>query len=118
MRRRKGFTITELLVAMALIIFIMYILAEAFSAGSTAFRNLKAIGDMNEKLRTTGQMLRRDLERDHFDGKRRISDPDFWMNGPPTEGFLRIFQVSQGISEGIDRDGNVSYRAVDHGLHF
>ena len=46
MRRRTAFTITELLVVMALIVFIMYILAEAFSAGSTAFRNLKDLSPM------------------------------------------------------------------------
>src|SRR5207253_1534250 len=94
MRRRTAFTITELLVAMALIVFIMYILAEAFSAGSTAFRNLKAIGDMNEKLRSTGQILRSNLQRDHFEDKRRVSDPDFWKDGPPRAGFLRIYNGS------------------------
>src|SRR5687767_6919761 len=94
LRRRAAFTITELLVAMALIIFIMYILAEAFSAGSTAFRNLKAIGDMNEKLRTTGTLLRRHLERDHFEDKKRVSDPDFWKDGPPRAGFLRLYNGS------------------------
>jgi prepilin-type N-terminal cleavage/methylation domain-containing protein len=126
MRRRKGFTITELLVAMALIVFIMYILAEAFSAGSSAFRNLKAIGDMNEKLRGTSQTLRRFLQADHFEDKRRVSDPDFWKDGPPRAGFLRIYNGSPASTtptqpyyyEGVDLDGNVSYRAVDHGLHF
>src|SRR4051794_611441 len=129
MRRRKAFTITELLVAMALIVFIMYILAEAFSAGSSAFRNLKAIGDMNEKLRTTSQTLRKYLQSDHFDGKRRLSDPDFWKDGPPREGFLRIYNGSAPsllkydptmpyTIEGYDLDGNDSYRAVDHALHF
>lgn len=128
MRRRSGFTITELLVAMALIVFIMYILAEAFSAGSSAFRNLKAIGDLNEKLRTSGQTIRRALQADHFEDKRRVSDPDFWKSGPPNAGFLRLWQgSSDGMTpdglpaanrEGIDADGNVSARAVDHGLHF
>ena len=65
MRRRQAFTIVELLVAMALIVFIMYILAEAFSAGATAFRNLKAVGDMNEKLRTTTTVLRKYLGSDY-----------------------------------------------------
>src|SRR5262249_7526127 len=114
------------LVAMALIIFIMYILAEAFSAGSAAFRNLKAIGDMNEKLRNTGTLLRKHLERDHFEDKKRLSDPDFWKDGPPRAGFLRIYQGSTlsnkstdpYYDEGTDADGNSSARAVDHGLHF
>jgi type II secretory pathway pseudopilin PulG len=129
MRRRRGFTITELLVAMALIIFIMYILADAFSAGTSAFRSLKAIGDMNERLRTTTTILRRYLSADHFDGKRRLSDPNFWQNGPPREGFIRIWHNSALVpapapagtpylSEGTDLDLNPSYRAVDHGLHF
>lgn len=123
---RPAFTITELLVAMALIIFIMYILAEAFGAGSTAFRNLKAIGDMNEKLRSAGGMLRRDLQADHFEDKRRVSDPDFWKEGPPRRGFLRIYNATAlsttagapYFKEGLDADNNPSARAVDHGLHF
>src|SRR6187455_1903740 len=104
MRRqhRRGFTITELLVAMALIIFIMYILAEAFSAGSSAFRNLKAIGDMNEKLRTTTNILRKYLSADHFDGRKRASDLDFWRDGPPKQGFMRIYNGSDSTFEGVD----------------
>src|SRR5688500_6460688 len=102
MRRRQGFTITELLVAMALIVFIMYILAEAFSAGSSAFRNHKAIGDMNEKLRTASQTLRNLLETDHIEGKKRMRDPNFWKEGPPREGFFRLWQTSDGIYEGED----------------
>src|SRR5262249_9467667 len=123
MRRRRGFTITELLVVMALIVFIMYILAEAFAAGAGAFRNRKAIGDMNEKLRSTSLLLRRGLQADRFEDKRRISDPDFWKNGPPGAGFLRVYNGSPYSTkptdpyyyEGLDLDGNYSARAVDHG---
>src|SRR5262245_61577955 len=51
MRRRSGFTIVELLVAMALILFIMAILSEAFVAGLKSVRDLKAVADMAERLR-------------------------------------------------------------------
>ncbi|MCI0701035.1 MAG: prepilin-type N-terminal cleavage/methylation domain-containing protein [Planctomycetia bacterium] len=71
---RRGFTLIELLVAMALIVFIMVILSEAFAAGLEAFRNLKAIGDQQEKLRTAAQTLRRDLQSAHFDSMRRVMD--------------------------------------------
>jgi hypothetical protein len=116
----------ELLVAMALIIFIMYILAEAFSAGATAFRSLKAIGDMNERLRMASNTLRRLLAADHFEGKKRLSDPGFWKDGPPREGFFRIVQYSQAgkpyngavVDEGADLDGNGSYRSTNFVLHF
>ena len=115
---RAAFTIIELLVAMALIIFIMYILAEAFAAGTTAFRNLKAIGDMNERLRSAGTTLRRYLQADHFDGRRRLSDIDFWKNGPPQEGFFRIVQSGLSNFEGNDLDGLSSFSSHTQALHF
>src|SRR5262245_46777387 len=65
--RRQGFTVVELLVAMALIVFIMTILSEAFSAGLKTFRDLKAAGDMSERLRSATTVLRSDLlAADHF----------------------------------------------------
>src|SRR5215470_12248703 len=97
MRRRQGFTLVELLVSVALIIFIMSILAEAFSSAAETFRSLKAIGDLQEKLRTASSILRRDLSADHFDGKRRLSDPNMLRFAPPKEGFFRIWQGSAPV---------------------
>jgi hypothetical protein len=80
---------------------------------------------MEEKLRLAATALRKDLTADHFEGKRRLSDPNFWLVGPPREGFFRIWQGSvlgspnaQYALEGVDSDGNPSFRAVDHTLHF
>jgi prepilin-type N-terminal cleavage/methylation domain-containing protein len=124
---RPAFTLVEMLVAMALILFIMVILSEAFVAGLEAFRQLKAIGDMEERLRAASIELRRDLNADHFEGRRRLSDPNFW-NVPVREGFFQIIQVTPYMlpagpdkgywQEGVDTDGNTSYRAIDHRLHF
>ncbi|MFQ3594068.1 MAG: hypothetical protein SNJ82_12885 [Gemmataceae bacterium] len=58
---RPGFTITELLVALALIVFIMSILATAFSAASKSVSDLKAANELAEKLRGIMTLLRRDL---------------------------------------------------------
>jgi prepilin-type N-terminal cleavage/methylation domain-containing protein len=134
MRRRSGFTITELLVAMALIVFVMSILATAFSEGMQTFRRLKGIGDMNQRLRTVSSMLQDDLQSPHLEGRRRLSDLNFWTttalpaeNGPPREGFVRIWQGSplSGTAgapyylEGADLDYQIpSVRATDHILHF
>jgi hypothetical protein len=92
---RPAFTLVEMLVATALIMFIMLILSEAFVAGLEAFRTLKGIGDMEERLRSVVTPLRADLAADHFEGRRRLSDPNFWNMGSPREGFVN---VTQGFS--------------------
>jgi len=131
-RRRQAFTLVELMVAMALIIFIMAILSEAFVVGMKTFRDLKAVGDMDQNLRTITVNIRGDLSSDHFEGRRRLSDPTFWAQGIPREGFFRALQMTPvqatvpvgGIAapgyydEGPDGDGNHSFVATDHRLHF
>src|SRR5262245_65731500 len=49
--KSQGFTIVELLLAMAQITLIMSILSNAFVEGLETFRHLKAIGDLEERLR-------------------------------------------------------------------
>src|SRR5262245_14730178 len=93
---RRAFSLVELLVAMALIIFIMAVLSTAFAAASKAFRDLKAAGDLAERLRGVMTMLRRDLMHPHFNGSTRLSKGDVWRSQttpqPPTEGFFRVYQ--------------------------
>ena len=131
--RRGGFTIVELLVAMALIMFMMAILSTAFVAAGKAVRDLKAAGDLAERLRQASGILRRDLAADHFEGKKRLSGPNFWDDGPPREGFFRLYQGSPPgsadyVREGVDPSELQivdptwrlldTYRATDHALHF
>ena len=127
--RRTGFTIVELLVALALIVFIMSILAEMFAVASQSFRRLKAVGDMAERLRSARSIIIADLTADHFERKKRLSDPTFWQSGPPKQGFFRIYHNSAPSTtntaapyflEGLDLGNNnmPSYRASDHVLHF
>jgi prepilin-type N-terminal cleavage/methylation domain-containing protein len=117
MPKRRAFTLMEMLVAMALAVFIMVILSEAFVAGLEALRRIKAVGDLNDELRTAATVLRRDLGADHFEGRRRLSDAGFWNQGPPREGFFRLYQGSASTLEGVDGWGVPSHRAVDHRLH-
>jgi hypothetical protein len=100
--RRAAFTLVEMLVATALIMFIMLILSEAFVAGLNAFRTLKGIGDAEERIRIAVTPLREDLRGDHFDGRRRLSDPMFWNQGSPREGFVNVTQgffVTAGLTD-------------------
>jgi hypothetical protein len=115
-----------MLVATALVIFIMVILTQAFGTGMDALRQLKTIGDMQEKLRTASIIISRDLAGNHItdtNGPRTVSGFN-WSNGPPTDGFFRIWHgtgplnAAYGGYEGIDGDQLPSYRVTDHILHF
>src|SRR5262245_53461910 len=128
MRHRQGFTLTELLVSMALIIFIMTILSEAFAAALESFRLMKAAGDMQERLRSVANVLRRDLQADHFTPDTdpltsivrtgRLSSLDLAVQSPPTAGgFFRIYQGS--VPTYIqDMDGFYVGTATNQCLHF
>lgn len=127
MRRRSALTIVEMLVTMALIVFVLTILVTAFSEGMKTFRGLKGVGDMNRRLRIAETLLENDLKADHFEGRKRLSDTRFW-DAPPRNGFFRIWQGSviqpvggsgPYVDEGTDTDFTVqSARATDHMLHF
>ena len=58
-------------------VYIRYVIAEAFGAGATAFRDLPTIGDMNEKLRSSTELIDRYLDADHFDGRHERETSQF-----------------------------------------
>jgi prepilin-type N-terminal cleavage/methylation domain-containing protein len=93
MRRRHGFSLVELLVAMALVIFIMTIISEAFVAGLESVRLLKAQSDMQANLRVAATALRSDLTDPHFIGYGpKLSDQNLSINPPGSWGYFRIMQ--------------------------
>jgi type II secretory pathway pseudopilin PulG len=71
--RRSGLTLVEMLIALALTIFLMAILSEAFVVGLNSMSRLKALSDLETQLRITANLLRKDLQADHFEGGRRLS---------------------------------------------
>lgn len=124
-RRRTAFTLVEMLVAAALIIFMMWIISTAFQKGLEAFSTLKTAGDMQEKLRGAATVIRRDLTRPHFStdnkefngedlGDQKL-DNGSWT--PPTEGYFRIFQTVNRSPDGFDPDDPtltaMHYRVAD-----
>jgi prepilin-type N-terminal cleavage/methylation domain-containing protein len=125
--RRTGFTLVEMLVAMALTVFVMAILSQAFVAALETFSGLKSLGDMNQNLRTAMNVIMADLTQEHIDGGRKLSDPGL-QNDRPREGY---FMIRQGTAvdgnpansslyqfEGLDADGLESRRAVNHVMQF
>jgi type II secretory pathway pseudopilin PulG len=116
-RPRHGLTLVEMLVATALIIFVMTILASVFTAGISALRNLRGVGSLQDQLRTATNVLRRDLAEPHFGRETTsLAGPylsqqrlDLYDWSPPRQGFFRIWQGAPSVIEGLDGDGNASY---------
>ena len=99
-KSRAGFTLVEMMVVMALTMFVMVILSQAFVTSLDTFSAIKGIGDMQQNLRVATTLLRDDLRNDHFPGKRRLSDVDLTTGQsliamqPPQAGFFALIQGS------------------------
>jgi hypothetical protein len=115
-----------MMVALALTIFMMAILSEAFVVGLESFRRLKGIADLDSNLRTAANLLRRDLRANHFEGNLRVSDL-FGRTGS-THPDLGFFCVGEGynpttrtpqasVLEGFDANNLPSFRDTDDFLH-
>ena len=78
-------------------------------------------------MRAATTLLNRDLDLDHFEGRRRLSDTNFYNTTysqvPPAKGFFRIYQgpltaaQQTALNEGA-ADGVTSRRRTNHILHF
>lgn len=119
--RIKAFTLVELMVSMAIIIFMLSIMSQAFVIATTCMSGLKGVGELLDKGRPVLAVLQKDLSAYHFDGYRRLSDENFWENGPPRQGYFQIYEGGTTSYEGTTTDG-VNYQrsgsAADHRLAF
>jgi len=104
---RNAFTLVELMVAMALIILMLSIMSQAFVIATGVMQGLKEVADMQEKIRPAITLLQRDLGANHFEGSKKLSDLEFWDNGPPKEGYFMLWQ-DQAFEPviGVEPSGN------------
>ena len=120
-KSKKGFTLVELLVSMAIIIFMLSIMSQAFVIATTCMSGLKGVGELLDKGRPVLAVLQKDLSAYHFDGNKRLSDPDFWDNGPPRQGYFQISEGGNTAVEGFTTDGVTYQRSgstANHRLAF
>ena len=98
---RRGFTLVELLVSVALCIMIMAILATAFSIALDTLSLLKSIATLTKEQQAANTIMTRDFEAQHLEGPAgetvRVSDSfvatQAW-SGNELKGFLRVRQGS------------------------
>jgi type II secretory pathway pseudopilin PulG len=118
---RNAFTLVELMVAMALIILMLSIMSQAFVIATGTMQGLKEVADMQEKIRPAITLLQRDLGANHFEGSKKLSDPEFWDNGPPKEGYFMLWQdKANDVAEGATNNVTFSQSAAaaNHMLAF
>jgi hypothetical protein len=100
---RRGFTLTEMLVATALTMFIMAIISAAYRAGLDTFSKLNTANQLQQKLTNASKIIERDLGADHFDGPYgpvanrggpKLSDQRLDLLGwrPPAVGYFYLYQ--------------------------
>ena len=118
---RNAFTLVELMVAMALIILMLSIMSQAFVIATGVMQGLKEVADMQEKIRPAITLLQRDLGANHFEGSKKLSDLEFWDNGPPKEGYFMLWQdKASDVAEGVTNNVTFSQSAAlaNHMLAF
>lgn len=129
-RRRRGYTLVEVMVALGLSVLTMWILAEAFRIGLEMIGQARAQAQLMTQLDAVGAVLQRDLVYAHPflpDDNRpnrglRLSDQrvDLLASGgwtPPLGGFFRIISTSPSVL-GSDSEGWPIYTSSNHALHF
>lgn len=100
---RPAFTLTEMMVATGLILFIMAIISTAFRSGIDTFSKLNTTGKLQEQLGNAQRIIQRDLSADHFEPNPngagfsgpRLSDQRLDRVGwtPPNTGYFIAWQT-------------------------
>lgn len=71
--RRSGFTLVELMVSAAVSVTIMAVLATVFQTGIEVMRDMRSLGKLQDQLRATSEIIRRDLQADHFVARDKLN---------------------------------------------
>ncbi|MEZ6142276.1 MAG: hypothetical protein R3B84_17085 [Zavarzinella sp.] len=126
---RHAFTLTEMMVATALCLFIMALISVGFGRGLDTFSKLRSVGLLQDRLRSASTVIKRDLASNHFQGPfesgfsgPRLSDQRMDRIGwrPPQGGYFYLEQGSAAPAtiEGYDPERIWSTRAIDHRMSF
>jgi type II secretory pathway pseudopilin PulG len=111
---RRGITLIEMMVAMALALGIMLILTESFKMALDFVRGAHSTGELMSQLNSAGLLLTRDMQAEHFmdegaakpNGGKRLADQRIDQAGwtPPVGGFFRIVAPAVGVEQ-VDPQG-------------
>ncbi|HVK14021.1 MAG TPA: hypothetical protein VM597_35085 [Gemmataceae bacterium] len=109
---RPAFTLTEMMVATALCLFLMLVISQAFGAATKTFQTVRTAGQLQERLRGGITVIRRDLASDHFGplhgtlGGPKLSNQQMHLLGwtPPEVGYFEM--GLPGVASGVEHKGS------------
>lgn len=90
-RRRRGFTLVELLVAVALVVLMMTMFAEIFALATDAVSTQRGIAANDQKIRTFTTLLRTDIEARTFRDVMPFQTVDMTPPGEEVNAFNNVF---------------------------
>lgn len=115
-RNRRGFTLVELLVSVALTVFMLTLFATLFSAGNDAVRIARGTSEVDRTVQSAITKLRRDLQfvyvGDNVSLGKAFSAPD----QVPTAGYFTIEENMPGSPPPYLSDNNASNSIYDPSL--
>ncbi|WP_439621751.1 PulJ/GspJ family protein [Gemmata sp.] len=124
---RRGITLIEMMVAMALALGIMLILTESFKMALDFVRGAHSTGELMSQLNSSGILMTRDMQADHFidasGNPAKLSNQRLDLPGwtPPPGGFFRIYAPDPGpdpLSPSDAQGFKINAPATNHQLHF
>ncbi|HVJ82042.1 MAG TPA: type II secretion system protein [Planctomycetia bacterium] len=107
--RRTGFTLVEMLVAVALTLFIMGLFAVLMQSATRGVREAKGIASIDQKLRNAVGAIRTDLRQVFLaNNGSRFSPAELFTRADriPTHGFFVVEANDRALHQGIDDRGN------------
>lgn len=101
-RKEHGFTLTELIVAMAMAVIVMAALYSTFKSQQDSYVNQEVVAEMQQNLRAALYMIGRDIRIAGYDPSE-LADAGIVSAGPNSINFT--FDINDGIDN--DADGTV-----------
>jgi type II secretory pathway pseudopilin PulG len=106
---RSGFTLVEMLVAVALTLFILGLFAMLMQSAMQGVRDAKGINAVDQKLRNAVTLIKADLRQVYLaNGGTRFSPAELFTRRDrvPTAGYFSLYENSRALPQGMDQYGN------------
>jgi prepilin-type N-terminal cleavage/methylation domain-containing protein len=107
--KRAGFTLVEMLVAVALILFILGLFALLMQSAMQGVRDAKGINAVDQKLRNAVTLIKADLRQVYLaNAGTRFTPGELFTRRDriPTAGYFSIYENSRALPQGMDEFGN------------